>query len=246
MAARILLVEDDSSLAMGLDFNLRREGYEVTVCADAESAAATVARTDSTNAFDLFLLDWMLPGKDGLSLLADLRAAGHDAPVLLLTARDSKEDIVEGLDGGADDYLAKPFDLNILLARVRSLLRGRTGSRSARDLGSGAPDEARFGGTGPDGATAIHADFNNLTIEVRGTRHRLTYKEAQILKLLWERRNQVVNREDLLQKIWGVEGYIQSRTVDNHIVQLRKLIEEDPKKPRMILSIHGSGYKFVG
>ncbi len=240
MSARILLVEDDQSLAIGLEFNLRREGYEVTVCADAESAATTVARNGTANPFDLFLLDWMLPGKDGLSLLADLREAGYDAPVLLLTARDSKEDVVEGLDGGADDYLSKPFDLNILLARVRSLLRGRT-ARPRETPG----DEARFCGTGPEGATTVHADFNNLTIDVRGVRHRLTYKEAQILKLLWERRNQVVTREDLLQKIWGVEGYIQSRTVDNHIVQLRKLIEEDPKKPRWILSIHGSGYKFV-
>lgn len=241
MSARILVVEDDHSLAIGLEFNLRREGYEVTVCADAESAADVVARNGTANPFDLFVLDWMLPGKDGLGLLSELRNAGYDAPVLLLTARDSKEDVVEGLDGGADDYLSKPFDLNILLARVRSLLRGR----AARPRET-PPDEARFGGAGADGAPLIHADFNNLTIDVRGVRHRLTYKEAQILKLLWERRNQVVTREDLLQKIWGVEGYIQSRTVDNHIVQLRKLIEEDPKKPRWILSIHGSGYKFVG
>jgi DNA-binding response OmpR family regulator len=234
MSARILLVEDDQSLAMGLEFNLRSEGYDVAVYADAEGAAVAVARGP---AFDLFVLDWMLPGKDGLAFLADLRAAGHDAPVLLLTARDSKEDIVEGLDSGADDYLAKPFDLNVLLARVRSLLRGR-GVRARES----APDEARFGGE----SDSVRADFNNLTIEVRGTPHRLTYKEAQILKLLWERRNHVVTREELLQKIWGVEGYIQSRTVDNHIVQLRKLIEADPKKPRFILSIHGSGYKFVG
>jgi DNA-binding response OmpR family regulator len=234
MAARILLVEDDQSLALGLEFNLRSEGYEVAVHADAESAAAAVAREP---AFDLFLLDWMLPGKDGLALLAELRANGQDAPVLLLTARDSEEDIVAGLDGGADDYLAKPFDLNVLLARVRSLLRGR----AARPRES-APDEARFGDQHGD----VRADFNTLTIDVRGKPGRLSYKEAQILKLLWERRNQVVTREELLQKIWGVEGYIQSRTVDNHIVQLRKLIEEDPKKPRFILSIHGSGYKFVG
>jgi len=229
MTTRILLVEDDQSLALGLEFNLRSEGYEVLVFPDAETAAVAA---DSKGPFDLFILDWMLPGQDGLGLMRDLRAGGHTAPVLLLTARDSREDIVAGLDSGADDYLAKPFDLNILLARVRSLLRGR-----AHRPPENKPDEATIGD--------IRVDFNALTADIRGQRHRLTYKEAQILKLLWERRNQVVTREELLQKIWGVEGYIQSRTVDNHVVQLRKLIEADPKQPRVILSIHGSGYKLV-
>lgn len=234
---RILLVEDDQSLALGLEFNLRSEGYSVAVFPDAEGAAAALAHEPP---FDLFILDRMLPGMDGLALIATLRKNGHEAPVLLLTARDSEEDIVEGLDSGADDYLAKPFDLNVLLARVRSLLRRRAG-RSRETT----PDEARFSSTGAADSD-IRVDFNTLTADVRGKSSRLTYKEAEIFKLLWERRNQVVTREELLQKIWGVEGYIQSRTVDNHIVQLRKLIEIDPKKPRLILSIHGSGYKFVG
>jgi DNA-binding response OmpR family regulator len=229
MAQRILLVEDDKSLAMGLEFNLRSEGYEVTLVHDAEEAAKVVAETKP---FDLYIFDWMLPGRTGVELMRGLRKQGNNVPVILLTARDAKEDIVEGLDSGADDYLAKPFDLNVLLARVRSRLRGRAGQAPENP-----PDEARFAG--------IHVDFNALTAEIRGHKHRLTYKEAQILKLLWERRNQVVTREELLQKIWGVEGYIQSRTVDNHIVQLRKLLETDPKKPKIILSIHGSGYRFV-
>lgn len=228
--SRILLVEDDQNLAMGLEFNLRSEGYEVVVCPDAESAWEALTRPPD---FDLVLLDWMLPGEDGLQMLRRLRKNNGRIPVFLLTARDSKEDIVEGLDGGADDYLTKPFDLNILLARIRTLLR----TRAWRDPGN-APDEARFDG--------VSIDFNALTAEVRGRSLRLTYKEAQILKLLWERRNQVVTREELLQKIWGVDGYIASRTVDNHIVQLRKLLEENPKRPKYILSIHGTGYKFVG
>jgi two-component system alkaline phosphatase synthesis response regulator PhoP len=237
MNARVMLVEDDRSLAMGLEFNLRSEDYDVAVFADAEAATEALSREAP---FDLILLDRMLPGKDGLTFLSELRAAGNDTPVLLLTARDSKEDVVEGLDNGADDYLAKPFDLNILLARVRTLLRRR--ATPPRPNTPEAPvDEARFGERGE-----VRVDFNTLTALVRGETKRLTYKEAEILKLLWERRNQVVTREELLQKIWGVEGYIQSRTVDNHIVQLRKLLETDPKKPRFILSIHGSGYKFIG
>ena len=165
---RILLVEDDRNMALGLEFNLRSEGYEVVVCADTESATETLARGPE---FDLVVLDWMLPGEDGVSLLRRLRGDNNRIPVLLLTARDSKEDIVEGLDAGADDYLTKPFDLNILLARIRSLLR----SRSWRAAGE-APDEARF--------DSVHIDFNSLTAEVRGKQTRLTYKEAQILKLL--------------------------------------------------------------
>jgi len=235
--SRILLVEDDRSLALGLEFNLRAEGYDVKTCPDAESALEALEKTsdkapEKEPEFDLIALDWMLPGQDGIEMLQKLRAKNNLIPVLLLTARDSKEDMVEGLDSGADDYLAKPFDLNILLARIRSLLR----SRSWRAAGE-APDEARF--------DDIRVDFNSLVAEVRGLTSKLTYKEAQILKLLWERRNQIVTREELLQKIWGVEGYIQSRTVDNHIVQLRKLLEVDPKKPRYILSIHGTGYKFI-
>src|SRR5690606_1215685 len=186
MATRIMLVEDDQSLAMGLEFNLRSEGYAVDVFSDAESAQEALSREP---VYDLILLDRMLPGKDGLTFLSDLRAAGRDTPVLLLTARDSQEDIVEGLDSGADDYLAKPFDLNVLLARVRSLLR------RAERTPAAASDEARIGEAGE-----IHIDFNTLTAVVRGDTRRLTYKEAEILKLLWERRNHVVTREELLQK----------------------------------------------
>ncbi len=231
MNARILLVEDDQSLALGLSYNLRAAGYDVTVLSDAESAEGVLK---AGAAFDLYILDWMLPGKDGVELLRNLRRNGVEEPVLLLTARDSEDDVVAGLDSGADDYLAKPFDLNVLLARARSLLR-RRGPGGGH---SPVPDEARIANA--------RVDFNALTAEVGGETRRLTYKEAEILKLLWERRNQVVTREEILHKIWGVEGYIQSRTVDNHVVQLRKLLEENPKKPRVILSIHGSGYKLIG
>jgi two-component system, OmpR family, alkaline phosphatase synthesis response regulator PhoP len=183
--------------------------------------------------FDLLVLDWMLPGADGLEVLRELRKKNVSVPVLLLTARDSKDDIVEGLDSGADDYLSKPFDLNILMARIRSLLRSRTWLSQKE-----AVKDARFGNA--------YINFETFEASVGPVQVKLSYKEAMIMKLFWEKRNQVITREELLQKVWGIEGYIQSRTVDNHIVQLRKIFEENPKNPKLILSIHGSGYKFVG
>jgi two-component system, OmpR family, alkaline phosphatase synthesis response regulator PhoP len=227
--SRILVVEDDRNMAVGLEFNLRSEGFEVAVCPDAESALAAMHGVE----FDLVVLDWMLPGKDGLEMLRELRKSNVTVPVLLLTARDSKEDMVEGLDGGADDYLTKPFDLNVLMARIRSLLRSRAWQTQKESGG-----EADFGNA--------HINFDTFEARIGERQVRLSYKEAMIMKLFWEKRNQVITREELLQKVWGIEGYIQSRTVDNHIVQLRKLFEQNPKNPKLILSIHGSGYKFVG
>ena len=226
---RILLIEDDMNMAMGLVFNLESEGFEVTHCPDGEAGLAAMAEKE----FDLLVLDWMLPGVDGLEVLRRLRGRNVSVPVLLLTARDSKDDIVEGLDSGADDYLSKPFDLNILMARIRSLLRSRAWLSQKE-----SQQEARFGNA--------HINFETFEAVIGDKPLRLSYKEAMIMKLFWEKRNQVITREELLQKVWGIEGYIQSRTVDNHIVQLRKIFEENPKNPKLILSIHGSGYKFVG
>jgi two-component system alkaline phosphatase synthesis response regulator PhoP len=231
---RILLIEDDRNMAMGLVFNLKSEGFDVTHCLDGESGMAAMADQE----FDLLMLDWMLPGVDGLEVLRQLRKKNVSVPVLLLTARDSKEDIVEGLDSGADDYLAKPFDLNILMARIRSLLRSRAWLTQKDQKEEEVRQEARFGNA--------YINFETFEALVGDKPMRLSYKEAMIMKLFWEKRNQVITREELLQKVWGIEGYIQSRTVDNHIVQLRKIFEENPRNPKLILSIHGSGYKFVG
>lgn len=226
---RILLIEDDVNMAMGLEFNLKSEGFDVTYCPDGEAGLTALTEKE----FDLLVLDWMLPGADGLEVLRELRKKNVSVPVLLLTARDSKEDIVEGLDSGADDYLTKPFDLNILMARIRSLLRSRAWLTQKEEL-----KEARFGNA--------YVNFETFDATVGDQHVRLSYKEAMIMKLFLEKRNQVITREELLQKVWGIEGYIQSRTVDNHIVQLRKIFEHNPKNPKLILSIHGSGYKFVG
>lgn len=228
--SRILIIEDDASMALGLEYNLRTEGYETQVCIDGESGLKVL----ETQKFDLVLLDWMLPGLDGIEVLKQIRSKQLAVPVLLLTARDAKEDMVEGLDAGADDYIAKPFDLNILLARLRSLLRGRTWLNQKSEAG----EEANFG--------PFRIRFDTFEVENGGKTFRLSYKEAMIMKLFLEKRGQVITREELLQKVWGINGYIQSRTIDNHIVQLRKYFEENPKNPRFILSIHGEGYKFVG
>lgn len=225
---RILLVEDDRNMALGIEFNLKKEGFMVTTCVDGESGLATL----SQNSFDLIVLDWMLPGLDGLEVLRKVRQNNVSIPVLLLTARDSKEDIVEGLNSGADDYLTKPFDLNIFLARIRSLLRSRVWLTQKE-----AANEARFDN--------IVINFESFEATIGEKVVRLSYKEAMIMKLFWERKNQVVTREELFQKVWGIDVFIQSRTVDNHVVQLRKIFEKNPKVPKYILSIHGSGYKFT-
>jgi two-component system, OmpR family, alkaline phosphatase synthesis response regulator PhoP len=228
--SRILIIEDDQSMALGLEYNLKIEGYETVVCQDGESGLKALMETD----FDLILLDWMLPGMDGIEVLRTIRGKQWAVPVLLLTARDGKDDVVEGLDAGADDFLTKPFDLNILLARIRSLLRGRTWLSQKTEPG----EEARFGNH--------RIRFDTFEAETNGKTFRLSYKEAMIMKLFWEKRGQVITREELLEKVWGITGYFQSRTIDNHIVQLRKYFEANPKIPRLILSIHGEGYKFVG
>ena len=226
----MLLIEDHAPLRDNLREMLTLDGFRVLAAENGRAGLELAAREVP----DLILCDVMMPELDGHGVLQALRAdpATRSTPFIFLTARGEKPDVRSGMDLGADDYLTKPFDLNVLLARIRRLLK----SRSWRAEGI-APDEACFDN--------VQVDFNSLTAEVRGKGIRLTYKEAQILKLLWEKRNQIVSREELLKKIWGVEGYIQSRTVDNHIVQLRKLLEENPKKPKYILSIHGSGYKFV-
>lgn len=226
---RILLIEDDQDLALGLVFNLRHGGFEVVHCSDGEAGLAAFAESP----FSLVLLDWMLPGMDGMEVLNRIRQQSERVLILLLTARDLPEDVVEGLDRGADDYLAKPFDLNVLLARIRSLLRSRQTPSPASSAGS----EARFG--------EFHLNFDTFEGVQKDKPFKLSYKEAMVMKLFWEKRGQIVTREELLQKVWGIEGYVQSRSVDNYIVQLRKRFERDPKNPRLILSVHGSGYKFV-
>jgi DNA-binding response OmpR family regulator len=227
VTARVLLVEDELSLARGLVDNLHAEGYDVRHVAHGDLAL------EALRAFrpDLLLLDIMLPGRSGLDLLAELRRAGERVPVLMLTAKGEVVDRVVGLELGADDYLAKPFALRELLARVRALLR-----RAAAP----APEpvaELELGG--------VLFDFRALTATSAREPVELTSHDILVLKVLAERRGEVVPRIDIVEEVSGLDSETTLRKVDNHVVALRRAIGDDPRRPRLILTVRGSGYRLA-
>lgn len=231
--SRILVVEDETHLAQGLRFNLELEGYEVAVAETGETALHTLA---GDPAFDLVLLDVMLPGIDGFSVVAELRARGSFVPVMMLTARGRGEDVLKGLEAGADDYLPKPFDLPILLARIHSLLRRRDWARERQERG--AP-EREF----TLGDKTIQLDEQRI---VQGdTVQPLTLMEANLLRYLIRNEGKAVSRKDLLEEVWGVREDTDTRAVDNFIVRLRRYIEDEPSHPKHLLTVRGLGYRFV-
>jgi DNA-binding response OmpR family regulator len=230
--ARILLVEDEEHLARGLAFNLEAEGYRVEILERGEAALARLA--DPAGApIDLVVLDVMLPGLSGFEVVRRLRAAENPVPVLLLTARDAAQDIVRGLDLGADDYLTKPFSLPVLLARARTLLR-----RAAK-AGSEAAPEAPF----VIGRASVHPD--RFELERDGETHSLTAKELALLLLLWARRDTAVSRGEILQEVWDLHPETRTRVVDTFVLRLRKLIEPDPSQPRHLVSVRSFGYRLI-
>ena len=227
---RILVADDEELLALGISENLEAEGYAPTVAGDG-AAALTAARAED---FDLILLDVMMPKLDGFAVCEVLRAEGNEVPILFLTARGALEDRVRGLEAGGDDYLAKPFALKELLLRVAAILRRK------HWYGAAAADKAvlRFAGHEID-----FAAYRARTAD--GAEHRLTHKEAMILQCLAERANAVVSREDILDLVWGYEVYPSTRTIDNFIVRLRKLLEPEPDAPCHIHTVRGVGYRFT-
>ncbi len=224
---RILLVEDEESLRETLRLNLELENYEVVTAADGKHALRFVQEQH----FDLLLLDVMLPEIDGFQICEQVRLTNREVPILMLTAKDTAQDRVTGLKKGADDYLTKPYVLEELLLRVQNLIK-RTSKKA-----NNTPDVFTFGGNSVNFAT-YEAEGINGKVD-------LTKKEAMLLKLLIDRRNEVVSRHQILQSVWGYDVYPSTRTIDNFILSFRKYFEEDPHNPRHFLSIRGVGYKFI-
>ena len=229
--AGILVVEDECHLAEGLKFNLEADGYRVEIAADGESALARLAGDAETP--DLVLLDVMLPGVSGYEVARRVRAAGNYVPILMLTAKDQIEDRVRGLEEGADDYLAKPFRLDELHARVKGLLRRRRwdGASATR------PESGKVG------AAIVH--FERFELETPAGTVTLTTREMSLLRALMDREGQAVTRGELLEEVWGLRPDTQTRVVDSFIVRLRRHLEPDPGRPRHIVSVRGHGYRLL-
>lgn len=228
MKYKLLLIEDEPGLCLTLTDRLQNEGYLVDVCSDGEEGFKQAA----SQAYDLIILDLMLPHKNGYDICRDLRQMGLPIPILMLTARDQTVDKVLGLKIGADDYLAKPFEMTELLARLEALLRRATRSFTA------AAAAYQFGN--------IHVDFRKTEVASGETPVVLSAKEFQLLRYLIDHRGETISRERLLQDVWGYNSTPYTRTVDVHIAWLRQKLEEDPKQPQWILTLHGLGYKFAG
>ena len=247
---RVLVVEDESHLAEGLRFNLEAEGYAVDVAGDGNVAMAKLV--DEQIAFDAVVLDVMLPFKDGFEVVAAMRAARNFAPVLMLTARGRPEDVLKGFAAGADDYLPKPFELPIFLARLQGLLRRTTWFREAKEAGQrGDPRPAsRDESESPEYGEVCEfdgkrIDFSTLELRSGETTIHLTVMEANLLRHLVANRGKVVTRKSILEDVWGLQEDTDTRAIDNFIVRLRKYIEEDPSKPQRLLTVRGLGYRFI-
>jgi DNA-binding response OmpR family regulator len=233
--SRILIVEDERHLADGLRYNLEAEQYEVDTVESGEDA---LARIDANaTGYDLVLLDVMLPGLDGFAVVAQLRRDRRFVPVLMLTARGRSEDVLRGFDAGADDYLAKPFELPILLSRVRGLLRRTEWIREATSAKS--RDAAPYTFCGKT------IDFERLELRMDVTRVPLTPLEAALLRYFTQHEGKPVSRESILQGVWGLRDDTDTRAIDNFIVRLRRYIEDDATKPRHLQTVRGIGYRFV-
>jgi two-component system alkaline phosphatase synthesis response regulator PhoP len=241
--SRILVVEDEQHIADGLRFNLEAEGHDVLVTADGEQALARIL--DDRQAFDVIVLDVMLPGRDGFFVAAALRSAGQFLPILMLTARNRPEDVLKGFEAGADDYLAKPFELAILIARIHGLLRRRRWNETPPD---GARDKPPGAVTPP--ARDIYTfgdrtlDFTAMEVQARGKSYRLTQMECDLLRYLVTHAGQPVSRGALLENVWGLHEETDTRAIDNFIVRLRKYLEDRPDLPRFLQTVRGVGYKF--
>ncbi len=241
--SRILVVEDESHIAQGLRFNLEAEGHVVEVTEHGEDALKRLLQ--KREQFDLLLLDVMLPGKDGFAVARELRRAHQYIPLLMLTARGRPEDVLKGFECGADDYLPKPFNLDILIARIASLLRRKSWMQSAN------PNAEAASSAGPSTEPEVFSfdgktfDFQRLQLRAPGQVIQLTLMESELLRYLIHNSGRPVSRKEILEKVWDLHEDTDTRAIDNFIVRLRRYIEDDSSNPRHLLTIRGLGYQFV-
>jgi DNA-binding response OmpR family regulator len=235
-SSKVLIVEDEQHIADGLKFNLEAEGHQAAVACSGEDALDLVlTRRES---FDVVILDVMLPGKDGFAVASELRAAGQYVPILMLTARGRPEDVLRGFEAGADDYLPKPFELTILLARVNGLLRRRRwNEQDVPALPETAAETYTFAGR--------TLDFRAMEVRAQGKSYRLTQMECELLRYLVKNAGRPLSRGTILEEVWGLNEETDTRAIDNFIVRLRRYVEDRPAAPKFLLTVRGVGYKFV-
>ncbi len=229
--SRILIVEDEAHLADGLRFNLEAEGHTVEI--DGDGQAALDRLLANRTAYDAVVLDVMLPGRNGFEVVKQLRTAGHYVPVLMLTARSRPADVLQGFEAGADDYLPKPFELQILLARLRGLLRRRQWMQQDQH----EHEQLTFAGRA--------LDLEALELRVGDKAYQLTQMECDLLQYLVRNAGRAVSRKAILEEVWDLHEDTDTRAIDNFIVRLRRYLEVDPTKPKHLLTVRGVGYKFV-
>lgn len=240
--SRILVVEDETHIAQGLRFNLEAEGHEVDVTDRGEEALNRLLQ--KREEFDLLVLDVMLPGKDGFAVAQELRRAHQFIPLLMLTARGRAEDVLKGFEAGADDYLPKPFNLDILIARVASLLRRKNWMRTPASTGADAVAETttELESFSFDGKTV---DFQKLQLRTSDQMFQLTLMESDLLRYLIVNSGRPISRKEILEQVWNLREDTDTRAIDNFIVRLRRYIENEPSRPRHLLTVRGLGYQFV-
>ncbi len=224
----ILVVEDELSMIMGLRDNLEFEGYKVDIAQDGAKGYDYI----KNNEYDLVLLDVMLPSISGFDICKKVRSEGITTPIMLLTAKGEEIDKVLGLELGADDYMTKPFSVRELLARIKAIIRRTSDIKTNKD------EILKIGN--------LEVNFSNYEAVCSGKKIKMSHKEYEFLHYLWNNRNKVVSRDDLLDNVWGTDYIPSSRTVDNFILKLRQRIEKNPNDPSIIITVHGVGYKLIG
>jgi len=237
--SRVLIVEDEAHLAEGLRFNLEAEGYSVQVAGDGEAALEQLGRAEGR--FDAVVLDVMLPGIDGFAVASALRQSKNYVPILMLTARGRPEDVLAGFAAGADDYLSKPFELPIFLARLQGLLR-RSSWLASKERSLPVASDADSELFALNGKTI---DFGSLELRMEDSTIQMTLMEAKLLRHLIRNRGKTVSRKSILEDVWGLREDTDTRAIDNFIVRLRRYLEEDPSKPQHLVTVRGVGYRFV-